>query len=1003
MKIRISRDTVFAKILCLLVLLLLADIANSANKPDVRVSPPPQWVEAHLPSMKQDQASVNDGNGLYYLLVDQQVDARNGYDSFEHYAFKLANEDDVDENSSISVSFSPDYQTLTFHTVQIWRDGSPIQKLNQRDIKLLQREKRLEELIYDGRWTASLILEDVRKGDVLEYSYTLSGNNPAFNGEVSHLSYLQWTVGVRKSVSRLLWPNNKPISLTKNNLQNDINITEHDGYKEFTLVSDNNPVLRVDSETPEWFDPWARVNYSSVTQWSGVVDWAVPHYRLNKATGTEVTSIAENIRNTYKSKSEQVSAALHFVQDDIRYLGIEIGVGGFIPSFPDVTLKRRYGDCKDKTFLLLNILKLLEIEAYPVLANTDYGENLGDDGPRLDAFNHVLTTAIVDGKKYWLDPTINSQKGLIDNIHQPDYGLALVLKEGNDSLVSMTFDQPHDLTVYNDEYDLREGVNKPSTFTVNTILSGEEAEGFRRQLNSDGKVKIFKNYLNFYNKYYSKIEAITEAVITDIHDDDKITVEEKYRIPAIWEEISDNGSYEAIFYTYSIKPHLRTPKVINRNSPFEFTYPLNIEQNITVLLPEEWNLEDEDFQLNTKFFNYSHKVSHSEKDKILVIKYKFSSLKKYINQDEISEYIEAIEKVKDQLNYGVTHRSVINKKENWYSGIDNTIVILSLIIISLLFTIIEFIFDRKKSPPHENSHYYPVSSSKVFILSMATLGVYLLYWFYKNWVYVKSRDESSIIPWGRALFSGFWMYPLYLSLSREDTYKEQDIPKYRNLRYGFLAFGFLAGTAFSGIEYVGSYAALLISIVCLMPLVEKINHLTLHSNEYYVFNSRWRPRHLIFIILGVVLISYDIASSVNYIPNNAVISGSSLWSRDVRFMQRIKVLDPEEKLVLFYSAGDFSFKEDGNGITDRGVFSYWQEGEDGDGAVKKERASFNEIADVVHTLASDELSSIKIVKKDGSNFILFVTTDNGGDKKFIKRLNEYWAINKIISPITDKI
>jgi len=305
--------------------------------------------------------------------------------------------------------------------------------------------------------------------------------------------------------------------------------------------------------------------------------------------------------------------------------------------------------------------------------------------------------------------------------------------------------------------------------------------------------------------------------------------------------------------------------------------------------------------------------------------------------------------------------------------------------------------DRRKSLASENDIYYPVSSLKVFVLSIATLGIYFIYWFYKNWLYVKLRDQSSIIPWGRALFSGFWMYPLYLSLSREGAYKEQDIPKYRNMRYGLLAIGFFIGTALSGIDDVASYAALFLSIICLMPLVEKINHFTLHSNECYLFNSRWRPRHIIFIILGVSVISYDIASSINIIPNNAVVSGDSLWSRDIKFMQRKKIIDPEEKLILFYSAGDFSFKEDGNGITDRGVFSYWRDDEDG--SIKKERAHFKEIADIVHTLPSEELSSIKIVKKDGSNFALFVTTNNGGDKKFTKRLKEYWMINKLIAPM----
>ncbi len=46
--------------------------------------------------------------------------------------------------------------------------------------KVLQNEKDLSKFIYSGTYDAFLLLEDVRKGDRIEYAYTIKGDNPIF-------------------------------------------------------------------------------------------------------------------------------------------------------------------------------------------------------------------------------------------------------------------------------------------------------------------------------------------------------------------------------------------------------------------------------------------------------------------------------------------------------------------------------------------------------------------------------------------------------------------------------------------------------------------------------------------------------------------------------------------------------------------------------------------------------------------------------------------------------
>ena len=66
-------------------------------------------------------------------------------------------------------------------------------------------------------------------------------------------------------------------------------------------------------------------------------------------------------RPAASDERERLLAAMRFVQSEVRYLALALGNGSYVPSPPELVLKRRYGDCKDKTLLALSLLKGLSI------------------------------------------------------------------------------------------------------------------------------------------------------------------------------------------------------------------------------------------------------------------------------------------------------------------------------------------------------------------------------------------------------------------------------------------------------------------------------------------------------------------------------------------------------------------------------------------------------------------------------------------------------------------
>lgn len=91
-------------------------------------------------------------------------------------------------------------------------------------------------------------------------------------------------------------------------------------------------------------------------------------------------------------------AASRWVQDKIRYVAVEVGQGGYVPRPPDLVAKRLYGDCKDKVFLMLALLRRRGVEAYPVLTRGRDGGAIDPAFPSPVQFNHVIAAVRVPAR-----------------------------------------------------------------------------------------------------------------------------------------------------------------------------------------------------------------------------------------------------------------------------------------------------------------------------------------------------------------------------------------------------------------------------------------------------------------------------------------------------------------------------------------------------------------------------------------------------------------------------
>ncbi|HEX7287474.1 MAG TPA: DUF3857 domain-containing protein [Candidatus Angelobacter sp.] len=86
---------------------------------------------------------------------------------------------------------------------------------------------------------------------------------------------------------------------------------------------------------------------------------------------------------------ERIRSLARFAQKDIRYVAIEIGIGGYVPHPAGQVFSNRYGDCKDKVTILGSMLSQIGVKSYYVLVHTSRGI-YNEKTPPTMGFNHVV-------------------------------------------------------------------------------------------------------------------------------------------------------------------------------------------------------------------------------------------------------------------------------------------------------------------------------------------------------------------------------------------------------------------------------------------------------------------------------------------------------------------------------------------------------------------------------------------------------------------------------------
>lgn len=565
-------------------------------------TPVPAWVlpVPAVPETTSDDAAV-------IRLADTQVRLDREVSTHITRAIQVNDQQSLQVIGQFAIDYLPSYQALQLHQVAILRDGKKLDQAGRVDMRLLDSENLLNQGMYGGARTLQLLLPDVRVGDTLLVRYTVTGHNPVFGGR--WFDAFAWDATVPAEHRRLVitHPRKRALSWRQSGDFRTGPVphrVERSGDDD-RLVFEERDIGELEWEpgTPPEYEPGRSLHFSEFEDWKAVSAWAAALFPA-RPPSPALSALARELSKDPSSAARAV-AALRWVQNEVRYFSVAIGENSHRPRAPDIVLKTRFGDCKDKAYLLASLLRLQGIDAVPLLVSAASPLTPGRVLPSPGAFDHVIVRLTVDGKDHYVDPTATGQAETLEALPVPLPGAkALPAAPAAGALVTMP-PARDTLDFLVDEAFTIEQFDGPAVLRTRREYRGELAASMRRYLAAMNAAALRRHVLEFYEKRYPGI-ALRSAPALEEHGDRYELVAE-FTVPKPVTLVGDR--HELAIENRLVAGSLAIPDKIVRNYPLApASSPQHARHTLTVTWPAAARLNDIPgaFAIDGPAFRYRH-------------------------------------------------------------------------------------------------------------------------------------------------------------------------------------------------------------------------------------------------------------------------------------------------------------------------------------------------------------------------------------------------------------
>ena len=436
-----------------------------------------------------------------------------------------------------------------------------------------------------------IIMPALQPGAILEYKVTLEDAAPTTEGFwiLGGMAF-QWVEPILASKCVVRMPKDLKLKWKLYNCQIDPVITTDEiGRQTYIWISKDNPAVVPEIAMPPFEEVIPYLMFSTVDSWDEVYKWYKELAEPQEIADQNIKRKTAELIAGKGTDEEKAKAIFEFVASEIRYVAIELGQGAYQPYPATDVFKYKYGDCKDKTTLLITMLREAGIEAYQVLISPAPARITDIDIPSIAQFSHVIAAVPQeDGSYVWLDPTADTCK--YGDLPAGDQGRrAFVIKKEKGEFV--------DTPIFPSERNRITSTSELALMSDGTIKGWEQttangqADMYLKSIYRLIKPDKLKNFMEInMNQRYPGL-MINNVSISDLYDTDSpIEMKVDFSCPDYGLKYGDIVTFPLPSEGFS--DYATLVGSWNRQYDFHLGYNMEMEKFLTISIPEGYKVAD---------------------------------------------------------------------------------------------------------------------------------------------------------------------------------------------------------------------------------------------------------------------------------------------------------------------------------------------------------------------------------------------------------------------------
>ena len=356
-------------------------------------------------SVLEAKADKLKNQNAVYLLNEQiyHVNEDASYEKYVRCIIKIYDDIAINDFNLQYIVYEPGIDSIENIRCKVI-NGGEISAITER---YTQQMSDPESRLYYNLEAVSIPVQNLRKGSILDFSYTLKNKGGTeYRNSFSETVYPGGTYPIVLYRTALSHPENKTIYLYTKNIDNSKIKKKRQGSRIFYNIEFNDlEPYKPEPAMPARSEILPAVYFSSYENWNAFASWYRSLLKDKIIMSDEMVKAFDSIISPNDSKPEKVRKIFNHITDSIRYVGFELGIGALQPRPSDQTYRTRMGDCKDIALVLAAFLRRAGIDASIALIKTRDKGTVNKNAPSTGEFNHAICYADANGGIF-LDATL---------------------------------------------------------------------------------------------------------------------------------------------------------------------------------------------------------------------------------------------------------------------------------------------------------------------------------------------------------------------------------------------------------------------------------------------------------------------------------------------------------------------------------------------------------------------------------------------------------------------